>query len=107
MPLHGAPLNFRGSLSHVTVTVTNGNPIEVFTRYILIWILASSDIGVLPDITAPDIGDLRISQYPHSDIGVTDIGNSDITAAAALSGTTGTSGFLPTYDVVGQTYDVV
>ena len=29
-----------------------------------IWILASSYIGVLPDITAPDIGDLRISQYP-------------------------------------------
>ena len=39
-----------------------------------IWILASSDIGVLPDITVPDIGDLRISQYPYSDIGVTDIG---------------------------------
>ena len=41
------------------------------------WILASSesDIGVLPDITAPDIGDLRISQCPYSDIaGVTDIG---------------------------------
>ena len=40
-----------------------------------IWNLASSDmIGVLPDITAPDIGDLRISQHPYSDIGVTDIG---------------------------------
>ena len=39
-----------------------------------IWILASSDIGVLPDITDPDIGDLRISQHPYSDIGVTDIG---------------------------------
>ena len=38
------------------------------------WCLASSDIGGLPDITAPDIGDLRISQYPYSDIGVTDIG---------------------------------
>ena len=45
-------------------------------HYTLIWILASSDIGVLPDITVPDIGDLRISQYcdPYSDIGVTDIG---------------------------------
>ena len=48
-----------------------------FRRLLLrdsIWILASSDIGVLPDITAPDIGDLRISQHPYSDIGVTDIG---------------------------------
>ena len=39
-----------------------------------IWILASSDIGVLTDITGPDIWDLRISQYPYSDIRVTDIG---------------------------------
>jgi len=42
--------------------------------HVHIWILASSDIGGLPDITAPDIGDLRISQHPYSDIGVTDIG---------------------------------
>ena len=39
-----------------------------------IWILASSDIGGLPDITAQDMGDLRISQHPYSYIGVTDIG---------------------------------
>ena len=50
--------------------------VGVRIRYCIavIWILASSDIGVLPDITVPDIGDLRISQYPYSDIGVTDIG---------------------------------
>ena len=39
-----------------------------------IWILATSDIGVLLDFTVHDIGVLRISQYPYSDIGVTDIG---------------------------------
>ncbi len=44
-----------------------------------IWILANCDITVLPDITAPDIGVLRISQSLDSGIGVTDIGNSDIT----------------------------
>ena len=46
---------------------------DCMNRYV-IWILASSDIGGLPYITAPDIGDSRISQYPYSDIGVTDIG---------------------------------
>jgi hypothetical protein len=47
-----------------------------------IWILANCDITVLPDITAPDTvtGVLRISQSLDSDIGVTDIGNSDITS---------------------------
>jgi hypothetical protein len=45
-----------------------------------IWILGNCDITVLPDITAPDIGVLRISQSLDSDIGVTNISVSDITS---------------------------
>ena len=45
-----------------------------------IWILVTYDVTVLPDITVHDIGVSRITQSPDSDIGVTDIGNSNITA---------------------------
>jgi hypothetical protein len=59
----------------VTIPDATDNNLNLF-----IWILANCDITVLPDITAPHIGVLRISQSLDSDIGVTDIGNSDITS---------------------------